>query len=68
MTNAAGPLISIILPARNAAPYLRECIDSVLAQTWSNWELLIVDNASTDGTHAIATSYSDPRISVFSES
>ncbi|HNK85501.1 MAG TPA: glycosyltransferase family 2 protein [Flavobacteriales bacterium] len=68
VTNAAGPLISIILPARNAAPYLRECIDSVLAQTWSNWELLIVDNASTDGTHAIATSYSDPRISVFSES
>lgn len=67
VTNANGPLISIILPARNAAPYLRECVDSVLAQSWHHWELLLVDNGSTDGTAAIAASFTDPRIKVLSE-
>ena len=67
VTNANGPLISIILPAHNAGPYLRECVDSVLAQTWRNWELLLVDNGSTDGTAAIAASFTDPRINVLFE-
>lgn len=67
VTNANGPLISIILPAHNAGPYLRECVDSVLAQSWINWELLLVDNGSTDGTATIATSFTDPRIKVLSE-
>jgi len=67
VTNASGPLISIILPAFNAGPYLRECVGSVLAQSWSNWELLLVDNGSTDGTALIAASFTDPRIKVLSE-
>ena len=67
VTNANGPLISIILPAHNAGPYLRECVDSVLAQSWHHWELLLVDNGSTDGTAAIAASFTDPRIKVLSE-
>ena len=67
VTNAEGPLISIILPAHNAEPYLRECIGSVLDQSWSNWELIVVDNRSEDGTAAIATSFTDPRIRVLTE-
>lgn len=67
VTNASGPLISIILPAHNAEPYLRECIGSVMEQSWDNWELIVVDNGSEDGTAAIAASFTDPRIRVLVE-
>ena len=67
VTNADGPLISIILPARDAEPFLGECIGSVLGQSWTNWELIVVDNGSRDGTAAIAASFTDPRIKVLSE-
>ena len=60
-------LISIVLPVYNGEKYLRESIDSVLAQTYKNWELLIVDDCSTDSSAAIAKEYarekSDERIS-----
>lgn len=57
-------LISIVLPVYNGAKYLRESIDSVLAQTYHNWELLIVDDCSSDETPAIALEYTqkDARI------
>ena len=57
-------LISIVLPVYNGAKYLRESIDSVLAQTYTNWELLIVDDCSGDETPEIAREYAekDPRI------
>lgn len=57
-------LISIVLPVYNGAKYLRESIDSVLAQTYTNWELLIVDDCSRDETPAIAQEYAqkDSRI------
>lgn len=57
-------LISIVLPVYNGAKYLRESIDSVLAQTYTNWELLIVDDCSRDETPAIAQGYAqkDSRI------
>ena len=42
------PLISIILPLFNAQKYIKDCIKSVINQTYSNWELIIVDDASTD--------------------
>ncbi len=67
VTTADGPLISIILPAYNAEPYLLECIGSVLDQSWTNWELIVVDNGSKDGTAAIALSFTDPRIRLISE-
>ena len=46
----------------NAAPYLCECVDSILAQTFADFELLIVDDGSTDSSTDIVRSYSDPRI------
>jgi glycosyltransferase involved in cell wall biosynthesis len=54
--------VSVCIPTYNSEKYLRECIDSVLAQTWADFELIISDNASTDGTCDIVRAYSDPRI------
>ncbi len=49
----AGPLISVVMTTFNAAAHVRDAVRSVQAQTHGNWELLIVDDASTDGTPAI---------------
>lgn len=56
--------ISIIVPAYNVAEWLPRCIDSVIAQTHKNWELLLIDDGSTDDTGAIADLYAkkDSRI------
>ena len=53
----AQPLVSIGLPVYNGASYLSESIDSLLAQTYRNIELVISDNASTDGTQALCERY-----------
>ena len=60
--------ISIVLPVYNGAKYLSESIESVIAQTYANWELIIVNDCSTDNTLAIANEYAskDARIKVFS--
>jgi glycosyltransferase involved in cell wall biosynthesis len=60
------PLVSVLTPVYNGEPYLAECIESVLAQTYSNWEYTIVNNNSTDGTQAVAEEYAkrDSRIRV----
>src|SRR5579872_4898002 len=50
-------LISIVVPAYNAEKYLRQTIDSVLAQSLTLWELLIVDDGSKDGTAAMVGEY-----------
>jgi glycosyltransferase involved in cell wall biosynthesis len=64
---AYRPLVSIITPTFNHADYIGPCIDSVLAQTYPNWELLIVNDGSTDDTGSVADRYAraDPRIRVF---
>lgn len=59
------PLVSVVMPAYNAEKYIGEAIRSVLAQTHTNWELLIVNDGSTDGTRAIMESFKDPRIHLF---
>ena len=58
------PLISVIMPCYNMASYISDSIKSVVAQTYPHWELLIVDDASTDETVKIIESYSqtDSRI------
>ena len=61
------PLVSVITPVYNGADFLAECIESVLAQTYQNWDYTIVNNRSTDDTLEIAQSYAarDSRIRVF---
>src|SRR5258706_8949117 len=57
--------VSVILTSYNHSKYLREAIDSVLSQTFTDFELIIWDDASTDGSWPIITSYSDPRVRAF---
>lgn len=61
------PLISIVMPAKNADKYICKCIDSILAQVYIDWELLVVDDGSIDDTYLLLKSYSikDDRITVF---
>jgi len=63
------PMFSVIMPAYNSQDYVAEAIESVLAQDLPHWELLIVDDGSTDDTLAIATLYAkeDERIRVFTQ-
>jgi len=60
------PLVSVVTPVYNGEAYLAECIESVLAQNYSNWEYTIVDNCSSDGTPTLAEKYArlDKRITV----
>jgi glycosyltransferase involved in cell wall biosynthesis len=64
MHKSSPPLVSVVTPVYNGAEFLAECIESVLAQTYQNWEYTIVDNCSTDGTAEIARRYAaqDARI------
>ena len=61
------PLVSVVTPFYNSAEFLAEAIDSVLAQSYSNFELLLVNNKSTDASREIAHDYAkrDPRIRCF---
>lgn len=55
-------LVSIIMPTYNCGRFIAESINSVLAQTYANWELLIVDDCSTDNTAKVVATFKDPRI------
>lgn len=57
-----APMISVIISVRNAEDYVRECIDSILQQTYKDFELIVFDDRSTDSTLKILESYDDPRI------
>jgi glycosyltransferase involved in cell wall biosynthesis len=65
MSNA----VSIIVPVYNAEKFLHDCIESVIKQSFSNWELILVDNGSTDGSVDIIEKYiqQDPRIQTIKE-
>lgn len=62
-----NPLISILTPFKNTAQFLPECLDSILKQTYTNWELVIVDDGSTDESYQIVKYYAeqDKRIKLF---
>jgi len=66
MNSQYQPFVSVITPVYNEEKYLSECIESVLAQTYSNWEFIIVNNCSTDRSLEIAENYAqrDHRIRV----
>jgi glycosyltransferase involved in cell wall biosynthesis len=66
MTLDQEPLVSVVTPVYNGEPYLRECIESVLCQTYTNWDYTIVNNCSTDRTLNTAQEYAakDPRIRI----
>ena len=67
MNRSSQPLVSIVTPVYNGAEYLSECIESVLAQTYQNWEYTIVNNRSTDDSMEIARRYAarDGRIRIY---
>lgn len=58
-TQEAKPLVSVIMPSYNAEKYIKEAIESVIAQTYKNWELFVIDDGSTDRTAEIARSYAE---------
>ncbi|MEL6981136.1 MAG: glycosyltransferase family A protein, partial [Actinomycetota bacterium] len=60
------PRVSVCVPAYRAERFLAATIESVLDQTYADWELIVLDNASPDRTGEIARSYDDPRIRVLS--
>lgn len=62
-TAAAPVLVSVVVPTYNCEPYIRQTLGSVMAQTMPDWELIVVDDGSTDHTVALATGM-DPRIRV----
>jgi glycosyltransferase involved in cell wall biosynthesis len=61
-------LVSIIMPVKNTAQFLEQCLDSILNQTYQYWELLVVDDGSTDESLSVLKSYSekDSRVKVYS--
>lgn len=61
------PIVSIGMPVRNCERTLRLAVGSILAQTYRNWELLLIDDASSDGTGEIARSFQDSRIILYSD-
>lgn len=62
-----SPRISVIVPVYNAEKWLRRCVDSILAQTFTDFEVLLIDDGSTDGSGAICDEYAiqDQRVRVF---
>jgi GT2 family glycosyltransferase len=63
-TNPAPPRVSVLMTTYNGARFIAESIDSVLSQTFGDFELVVVDDTSTDGTAAILARYADPRLIV----
>lgn len=61
------PVISVLVPVHNVEPYLSECLDSILNQSFSDWEMLLVDDGSTDESGHMCDTYAsvDTRIRVF---
>ena len=59
---ADSPIVSVIIPTYNRAEVIERALDSVLAQTYQDYEIIVIDDASTDQTCAVVEAYDDPRI------
>ena len=59
------PLVSVVMTTLNSARFIREAVESILAQTYKNWEMIIVDSGSTDKTITLLKKYMDSRIHIF---
>ncbi|MBS3993923.1 MAG: glycosyltransferase family 2 protein [Bacteroidetes bacterium] len=66
--NNKTPLISVLLPVYNVEPYIKDCLDSILNQTIQDFEIILIDDYSTDNTLTIVESYRDIRIKVYKKS
>ena len=62
MTENSAHLVSVVIPNYNHARYLGRALQSVLDQTYTHWEAIVIDNHSTDNTDEVMTSFADPRI------
>ncbi|MEO7306412.1 MAG: glycosyltransferase family A protein [Ferruginibacter sp.] len=61
----SDPKISIIMPTWNRAAYIMEAVESIICQTWQNWQLIIVDDGSTDNTEEIIAGIKDSRVEFY---
>ena len=62
MNATATPLVSVIIPTYNQAHYLVRALQSVLDQTYINWEAIVIDNYSTDNTDEVMADFADPSV------
>jgi glycosyltransferase involved in cell wall biosynthesis len=67
MVLADHPLVSVCMPAYNSEKYIAAAIQSIIDQTYTNWELIIVNDGSVDNTYNVAESYTDKRIKLFQQ-
>ena len=65
--STSTPLVSVIMPAYNAQTYIVEAIESVIAQSYAHWELIMIDDGSTDSTLSLVEAFSDERIIIKSQ-
>ena len=64
----SAPLISVIIPAYNVEKYIKACLDSIIIQTYSNFEVIVINDGSTDQTKKMLNEYeSNPKIRIFSQ-
>jgi len=63
----SNPTVSVVMPVYNTAKYVQEAVESVLAQTFADFELLIIDDAGTDQSIELCRQYDDPRIRIISQ-
>lgn len=65
MQSLSSPLISVLLPVYNCSTYVGSAIESILSQTFEHFELIVIDDGSTDDTYAVLAGFRDPRIRLF---
>jgi glycosyltransferase involved in cell wall biosynthesis len=61
---SSPPTFSIVIPTYNRADFLAQCLDSVLAQSITDWECIVVDDGSTDHTRALVGAYSERSVRI----